>query len=79
MPANRGKRGNQEPAFDDTIVQAAAFGGFYPWLAKQKNRDTVSWFFLGALLSFVASIALAVAPPLKSRADLRKWDQLNQR
>lgn len=44
------------------ILQALIFGGFSAWLAKQKNRDMLGWFILGALFSFIALIAIAAVP-----------------
>lgn len=56
------------------ILQALVFGGFCAWLAKQKNRDVVGWFILGALFSFIALIAIAASPPRKLQTDFREKD-----
>ncbi len=47
------------------ILQAIVFGGFCAWLAKQKDRDPVGWFMLGALFSLIALIAIAAVPKLE--------------
>lgn len=38
--------------------------GFSAFVAKQKNRDSVGWFFLGLLFGPIALLALAAIPPL---------------
>ena len=44
------------------LLQAVVFGGFCSWLAKEKDRDRVGWFMLGALFSLIALIAIAAVP-----------------
>ncbi len=34
------------------------------WIARDKNRNENAWFFLGALFSIVALIAVAALPAL---------------
>jgi hypothetical protein len=47
------------------IVQAIAFGGFSAYIAKEKGRDAVGWFLLGACFSLIALIAVAAVPKLE--------------
>jgi len=48
------------------IIQGIIFGGFCSFIASQKNRDTVSWFFLGFFFSLIAVLALIAIPKDKS-------------
>jgi uncharacterized membrane protein len=48
------------------ILQALVFGGFSAYLAKEKGRDAVGWFLLGACFSLIALIAIAATPKLDS-------------
>jgi len=47
------------------IIQAIVFGGFCSFIAKEKNRDTAGWFFLGLLFSLIALLALIAIPKLE--------------
>lgn len=38
--------------------------GVCAWVAKEKNRDSLGWFFLGLLLGPIGLIALAAVPSL---------------
>ncbi|MFC2083649.1 hypothetical protein ACFLS9_01195 [Bacteroidota bacterium] len=49
------------------IVVGAIFGGFCAFIAKEKNRDSAAWFFLGLLFSLIALIAIAVVPKLEKQ------------
>ena len=44
------------------IIQALVFAGFCSFVAKEKNRDSFSWFLLGLLFSVIAMLALIAVP-----------------
>ena len=44
------------------MVQAIIFGSFTAFVAKEKNRGTLSWFFLGFFFSIIALLALMAVP-----------------
>ena len=46
------------------VVQAVVFGSFCSFIAHEKNRDSIVWFFLGCLFSFIALLALIAVPRL---------------
>lgn len=46
------------------LLQAFIFGGFCAFIAKEKNRDSAGWFFLGFLFSLIAVLALIAVPKL---------------
>lgn len=46
------------------LIYAFALGFLCSWVAKQKNRNSMNWFFLGFLLGVLALIALAAVPAL---------------
>ncbi len=46
------------------IAYIVSFGGFCSWLADEKGRDYVIWFFLGAVFGIVALLALIGAPEI---------------
>lgn len=52
------------------FLQAIVLGGFSAFIAKEKNRDLVSWFFLGFLFSLIALIALIAIPKLEQKPNL---------
>jgi len=47
------------------IIQGAIVGGFCSFMAKEKNRDVICWFFLGFFFSFIAILALIGVPEIK--------------
>ena len=47
------------------LLYAAILGLLCSWVAKQKNRNSDNWFFLGAILGVLALIALAAVPALE--------------
>ena len=49
-----------------SLLYGAVFARFCGWLAGEKNRDVANWAVLGFLFSFIALIALALAPALPS-------------
>ena len=53
------------------IIWGIIFGGFCAFLAKQKNRDAVGWFFLGLLFSIIALIAIAASSPKENKDTLQ--------
>ena len=57
------------------LISFAVFGFFCSYIATQKNRDSVTWFWLGFFFNFLALIAIGVVPALaskKPKAGLRK-------
>jgi len=50
------------------LIQGIIFGGFCAYIATQKNRDKVDWFFLGFFFSILAVLAL-IAIPIKNNPD----------
>ncbi len=44
------------------LVQAYVFGKFCAFIAKEKNRDSASWFYLGFFFSLLALVAIAAVP-----------------
>ena len=50
------------------LVQAFTFGGFCAFIAKEKNRDSAGWFWLGFLFSLIAILALMAVPKLDKQA-----------
>ena len=49
---------------------AAVGGGFAAWLAAQKHRDPIGWFFLGLLFGPLALLAVGLAPRLYERPNV---------
>lgn len=47
------------------LLQALTIGAFCYYIAGQKNRGQVAWFFLGFLFSFVALLALVAVPKIE--------------
>ena len=57
------------------IPALLTFGIFCSYIASQKNRNPVAWFFLGFFFSLIALIAIGVVPsqsPPKSKLGIRK-------
>jgi hypothetical protein len=51
------------------------FGIFCSFIASQKNRNPIAWFFLGFFFSLIALIAIAAMPSIsqkKSKVGLKK-------
>lgn len=46
------------------IIFWLACGGFAAFIASQKNRDAVGWFFLGCLFGPVGLIGIAAVPSI---------------
>jgi hypothetical protein len=44
------------------FIQGIISGGFCAFIASQKNRDSLGWFFLGFLFSILAILALIAIP-----------------
>lgn len=44
------------------IVQGLVFGFFCSYIAREKNRDSGSWFWLGFAFSILAVLALVAVP-----------------
>jgi hypothetical protein len=44
------------------LLQAVIFGSFAAFVAKEKKRDVLSWFFLGFFFSLIALLALMAVP-----------------
>lgn len=61
------------------ILQALVFGGFCSWLAKQKDRDAVGWFFLGLCFSLIALIAIAAVPNSSTASNTVKVELLGDK
>ena len=56
-------------------VGMLTFGIFCAYIASQKNRDPITWFFIGLFFTLIALIAIGVLPslsPIKSKVGLRK-------
>jgi len=47
------------------LVSGLATGGFTAWLASQKGRGALAWFFLGFFFSLIAILALGFAPSVE--------------
>jgi hypothetical protein len=47
------------------LLYAFVLGFLCSWVAKQKNRNSSNWFFLGVILGVLALIALAAVPALE--------------
>ena len=47
------------------VVQAIACSLFCAFVAGQKNRDSVVWFFVGLFFGLFALIAIAGSPPIR--------------
>lgn len=52
------------------IVQGLVFGFFCSYIAKEKNRDGQSWFWLGFFFSILAVLALIAVPKIESDASI---------
>jgi len=53
------------------IFYSIAFGIFSSYLAKEKNRDSLSWFLLGFFFGLVALLTLIGLPKLENVDDER--------
>lgn len=51
------------------LVQAFVFGSFCAFIAKEKDRDSAGWFWLGFLFSLIAVLALIAVPKLEKRVE----------
>jgi hypothetical protein len=51
------------------LIDGLIFGFFCSFIAKQKNRDASSWFWLGFFFSFIALIALISVPKVESKRE----------
>src|SRR5436190_8248821 len=51
------------------LLQAFVFGSFCAFLAKDKNRDSAGWFFLGLLFGLIALITLIAVRRLDKRVE----------
>lgn len=49
------------------VIQAVIFGFFCSYIAKEKNRDSTSWFWLGFCFSILAIFALIAVPKVEGR------------
>jgi len=57
------------------FIQGIIFGGFCAYLAKQKGRDGVSWFFIGAIFGLIGFIAIIATPKIEPTAQTVKADR----
>jgi hypothetical protein len=56
------------------FLQAIVFGGFSSFIANEKNRDPLSWFFLGFVFSLIAVLALIAVPKLEDNSKVGSKD-----
>jgi hypothetical protein len=49
------------------VIQGVIVGFFCSYIAKEKNRDSTSWFWLGFWFSIIAIFALIAVPKVESR------------
>lgn len=57
------------------LIQAIIFGSFSSYIAREKNRDPVSWFLLGLLFNFLTILALIAVPKnSNSKVDTNELD-----
>lgn len=61
------------------IVYGLVFGGTCSWLAGEKGREGLVWFFAGALLGPVGLIALAGAPTVSEEPAEDESEALRRR
>jgi len=57
------------------LISCPVFGFFCSYIATQKNRDSVTWFWLGFFFNFIALISIGVVPAeasKKLKAGLRR-------
>lgn len=52
------------------VTQGFVFGGFCAFIAREKGREPINWFFLGLVFSLLAVLAL-IAVPKVDREKLR--------
>ena len=50
------------------LFQGLIFGFFCSYVAREKNRNSAAWFWLGFFFSFIALIALAAVPAIAATA-----------
>ena len=57
------------------IGQALACAGFCSFVAKEKERDALAWFFLGLCFSLIALVAISglSAPKIEPPVDMSKF------
>jgi drug/metabolite transporter (DMT)-like permease len=67
-PAKQGGQIAMELFWTVVLIQAFVFGGFSSFIAKEKNRDSAGWLFLGFLFSLIALLALIAVPKLEKKA-----------
>ncbi|MBA4312191.1 MAG: hypothetical protein C0417_06135 [Chlorobiaceae bacterium] len=54
------------------LIQAIIFGSFCAFIAREKNRYSIGWFFLGFLFSLIALLALIAVPTAPKLDDPRQ-------
>jgi len=57
------------------LADGIIFGAFCAFIAKEKNRDTGAWFFLGLLFSLIGLIAIAAVPKLEKIAQRQDYNK----
>jgi hypothetical protein len=51
------------------LIYGVSLAGFCAWLAEEKGRDGMRWFWLGFLFGFIALLAIAGAPVLEEEEE----------
>ena len=49
------------------ILQSIIFGFFSSFIAREKNREPISWFILGFLFSIITILALVAIPKVEQK------------
>ena len=53
-------------AFLVALAYWGSFGAFCGWLAEEKGKDRLTWFWLGMAFGLIALLAIAGAPKVES-------------
>ena len=48
------------------LVYWGSFGAFCGWLAEEKGKDRVTWFWLGMVFGVIALLAIVGVPKVES-------------
>ncbi len=59
------------------LLQAIIFGFFCSFIAKEKKRDSGSWFMLGFFFSFLAVLALVAIPKQEQKTPVNATSAVN--
>jgi hypothetical protein len=61
------------------LLQAIIFGFFCSFIAKEKKRDSISWFMLGFFFSFIAVLALVAIPKQEQKISVNTEGMVNSK